>query len=334
MRKSIDCLDITCRMGCDYGFVLDPETKCPSCECRDPCDGALCPENYECRSVDVACEGEYCPPVPACLPKKPGQCPFLVPPGTDGSDIDSCQYECRSDSHCDTNKKCCSNGCGTQCIEPQLKTACQHLQTIQYHQAIELGVPAKQKYIAQCDENTGRFKEVQCGPDNVCWCVDEQGNEVIGTKTVNGAKPNCFSRQSPNTCPMYKCSVNCEHGYVTDAQGCKTCQCQDPCDQISCPVGEMCQLLKVYCIDEPCPKMPICVPNHDSVCTEGQPLKQNGKIVSCGPQRDADQCPSTHSCQLDITSRRGVCCGKTRMSPKPSSYGTIIDCSFAISFYR
>lgn len=115
LRKSIDCLDITCRMGCDYGFVLDPETKCPTCECRDPCDGAICPENYECRSVDVACEGEYCPPVPACLPKKPGQCPYLVPPGTDESDADLCQYECRSDTHCDGEKKCCSNGCGTQC---------------------------------------------------------------------------------------------------------------------------------------------------------------------------------------------------------------------------
>lgn len=311
LRKSIDCLDITCRMGCDYGFVLDPVTKCPTCECRDPCDGALCPDNYECRSVDVACEGEYCPPVPACLPKKPGQCPFLVPPGTDGSDVDSCQYECRSDSHCETNKKCCSNGCGTQCIEPQLKTACQHLQTIQYHQAVELGIPAKQKYIAQCDEITGKFTEIQCGPQNGCWCVDDQGNEIIGTKTFNGATPNCYSRQTSSSCPMYKCSANCEHGYVTDAQGCKTCQCQDPCDQISCPTGESCQLLKVYCIDEPCPKMPICVPQHDSVCTEGLPLKQNGKVVSCGPQRDADQCPSTHSCQLDITSRRGVCCGKT-----------------------
>lgn len=167
LRRTLDCLDITCRMGCDYGFVLDPETRCPTCECRDPCDSVECADGQECRSVEVSCEGEYCPPVPACLPRKPGQCPFLVPPGTEGSSSASCEYECRSDQHCAGARRCCSNGCGTQCVEPQLKTACQHLQTIQLHQATELGVPAKQKYIAQCNATTGAWLRVQCGPAKV-----------------------------------------------------------------------------------------------------------------------------------------------------------------------
>lgn len=307
LRESIDCLDITCRMGCDYGFVLDPVTKCPSCECRDPCENTLCPDNYECRLVDVSCEGEYCPAVPACLLKKPGQCPYLVPMTSTMTNM--CEYECRSDSHCDGNKKCCSNGCGTQCIEPQLKTACQHLQAVQYHQAIELGIPAKDKYIAQCDENTGKWKEIQCGPQNVCWCVDDQGGEIPGTKTVNGSRPNCYSRRNDDVCSPFNCNLNCEHGFNVDAMGCKTCQCQNPCDQISCPTGEVCQLLKVYCIDEPCPKMPICVPQHDSICAEGHPLQKEENVVICGP--NFEQCPSTHSCQLNVTSRQGVCCGKT-----------------------
>jgi hypothetical protein len=115
IRENIDCLDLTCRMGCDYGFVLDPETQCPSCTCRDPCDGVECGENQECRTVEVSCEGEYCPPVPVCFTKKPGQCPYLVPPAGEDSE-DACAYECRSDSHCSASKKCCSNGCGTVCI--------------------------------------------------------------------------------------------------------------------------------------------------------------------------------------------------------------------------
>lgn len=115
VRDNLECLDLTCRMGCDYGFVLDPETQCPTCNCRDPCENVQCEESEECRTVEVSCEGEYCPPVPACFPKKQGQCPFLVPPAGEDSE-DACAYECRSDNHCIGSKKCCSNGCGTVCI--------------------------------------------------------------------------------------------------------------------------------------------------------------------------------------------------------------------------
>uniref|UniRef100_A0A8D8ADW4 Papilin n=1 Tax=Culex pipiens TaxID=7175 RepID=A0A8D8ADW4_CULPI len=308
LRESLGCLDLTCRMGCDYGFILDSDTQCPSCECRDPCDTVSCPEGQECRSVEVSCEGEYCPPVPACFPKKPGQCPFLVPPGSENAESDSCEYECRTDSHCEGSKRCCSNGCGTQCVEPQLKTACQHLQTIQLHQASELGVPPKQKYIAQCDVD-GTFRTIQCGPGNACWCVDENGNEKSGTRTID-AQPNC-EIYPKSECPLRKCPP-CEYGHKIDANGCKTCECRNPCQEISCPRGEECQLIQVECISVPCPKMPICVPIRDSVCPEGLPLKSGGREIACGPQVDADLCPSTHTCQLNPISNRGSCCAKTR----------------------
>lgn len=119
VRDDLECLDLTCRMGCDYGFILDGDTQCPSCACRDPCEGIQCEDSHECRTVEVSCEGEYCPPVPACFPKKQGQCPFLVPPAGEDSD-DACAYECRSDNHCIGSKKCCSNGCGTVCIGESL----------------------------------------------------------------------------------------------------------------------------------------------------------------------------------------------------------------------
>ena len=56
--------------------------------------------------------------------------------------------------------------------------------------------------------------------------------------------------------------------------------------------------------------MPICVPLRDSICTEGLPLKLNGREINCGP--DADGCPTTHSCNLNPISNRGVCCAKSR----------------------
>lgn len=309
LKESLECLDLTCRMGCDYGFILDPDTQCPSCECRDPCDAVNCGDGHECRTVEVSCEGEYCPSVPACLPRKPGQCPFLVPPGNEGSGADFCEYECRSDFHCDGDMRCCSNGCGTQCVKPQLKTACQHLRAIQIHQSVELGIPAKQKYIAQCDENDGSWKEVQCGPDSICWCVDEEGNEKIGTRS-NQNSINC-TVQNIVECPLRKC-MPCEHGYLIDQMGCRTCECREPCKEISCPGGEVCELAQVECTDSPCPKLPLCVPIRDSLCTEGVPLKLNGREVSCGPQSEADFCPTTHSCQLNPMTNKGVCCSKTR----------------------
>lgn len=309
LRETLECLDLTCRMGCDYGFILDSDSQCPSCECRDPCDGVSCVDGQECRTVEVSCEGEYCPPVPACLPRKPGQCPFLIPPGNDGSSTDFCDYECRSDYHCEGDMRCCSNGCGTQCVSPQLKTACQHLQAIQIHQSVELGIPAKQKYIAQCDEKDGSWKSIQCGPDNICWCVDELGNERSGTRNTKDLM-NC-NIDAKIKCPLYKCQP-CENGYMIDEKGCRTCECRDPCKNISCPGGERCELVQIECTDSPCPKMPICVPFRDSICTEGNPLKLNGREISCGPQNDADQCPSTHSCQLNPMTNKGVCCPKTR----------------------
>lgn len=308
LREQLECLDVTCRMACDYGFILDPVTRCPSCECRSPCDGVECGEGHECRIVEVSCENEYCPPVPACMPRKPGQCPYLVPPGYDNLESDSCDFECRSDYHCDGSKRCCSNGCGTQCVEPELKTACQHLQSLQMHQSIELGVPAKDKYIAQCNEDGG-FKTVQCGPSNMCWCVDEYGKEKSGTRTTAG-RPNC-EIMARSDCGVVSCPP-CEHGYDIDENGCKTCQCKEPCNDISCPRGEKCELIKVECTDQQFCSLPICTPIRDSVCMEGLPFKIEGRELMCGPDNDLDSCPSTHTCQIDPVTKRGVCCPKTR----------------------
>ena len=195
-------------------------------------------------------------------------------------------------------------------LEPQLKTACQHLQSIQIHQAIELGMPAKQKYIAQCNDD-GSWKTIQCGPNNSCWCVDDRGNEKSGTRTTD-AIPNCSVK--PSNCPQLKCKP-CEHGFKFDENGCKTCHCKDLCGEIKCPLDEQCELVQVECINsnnntQPCPRMPICTPIRDSICTEGLPLKQNGREINCGP--DADACPTTHSCNLNPITKRGVCCAKSR----------------------
>lgn len=170
-------------------------------------------------------------------------------------------------------------------------------------------MPAKQKYIAQCNDD-GSWKTIQCGPD-ACWCVDDRGNEKSGTRTTDEI-PNCSV--SKENCPQLKCK-SCEHGYDFDNNGCKTCECKDLCKDIKCPLDEQCELVQVECISsnnntQPCPRMPICTPIRDSICTEGLPLKQNGREINCGPE--ADVCPTTHSCNLNPITKRGVCCAKSR----------------------
>uniref|UniRef100_T1GZW6 Uncharacterized protein n=1 Tax=Megaselia scalaris TaxID=36166 RepID=T1GZW6_MEGSC len=91
-----------------------------------------------------------------------------------------------------------------------------------------------------------------------------------------------------------------------------TCECRNFCDDISCSTGEECQLINVECVDKPCPKMPICIPKRESVCPEGSPLKQGDIEVTCGPHNEFEVCPTTHSCQLNPVTHRGVCCTKTR----------------------
>ena len=44
---------------------------------------------------------------------KPGTCP-----ATDGA-IGTCVEECLHDADCDGGHKCCSNGCGHVCVEPE-----------------------------------------------------------------------------------------------------------------------------------------------------------------------------------------------------------------------
>lgn len=55
----------------------------------------------------------------AGLPKKPGQCPYLVP--SNGA----CEWSCRTDAECGPAERCCATGCGTACTKAVHQTACQ-----------------------------------------------------------------------------------------------------------------------------------------------------------------------------------------------------------------
>ncbi|KAL1501147.1 hypothetical protein ABEB36_006531 [Hypothenemus hampei] len=307
LRESMDCLDLTCRMGCEYGFILSEETGCPICQCRDPCSGISCRQDEQCQLVEVSCRDHYCPPVPACLPKKLGQCPYLVPAASP-----SCDFQCNSDLSCNGSMRCCSNGCGTQCVEPLLFTACQHQRTLAEHQAHESGMPAGKVYIPECNED-GSFTNKQCHPGTKeCWCVDERGFEISETRSRNSSL-DCDVTLEPNKCSHLECTEDCEHGFEMDSNGCRTCQCIDPCSKISCRgEGETCRLVNVECISGSCPSVPMCLPKKENPCQHGEPLKlgTNEVLFTCGPE--SESCPSSHKCQLSPVGEYAVCCPKPR----------------------
>ncbi|RVE44599.1 hypothetical protein evm_010737 [Chilo suppressalis] len=304
VREELACLDLTCRMGCDYGFELGPG-RCPTCRCRDPCAGVACPKDRTCALVDVACDADYCPPVPACLPKKPGQCPYLVP------STGACEWSCRSDAECGAGERCCATGCGTACTKTEHQTACQQRRALALHMAAESGSPPAWTWVPTCRDD-GTYETVQCkGTDKACWCVDPAGNEIAGTRTTNST-PSC---DAPAQCPDAGCNdeVVCAHGRQLDSEGCPTCECRDPCAEAKCRDDETCELVPLECDGELCPPLARCAPS--PACPDGgQPLQVPGSTtapLTCGPRAAA--CPSTHACRFaPHDSTPAVCCPKPR----------------------
>ncbi|XP_045777097.1 kielin/chordin-like protein isoform X1 [Maniola jurtina] len=303
VRSELSCLDLTCRMGCDYGFELGAG-RCPTCKCRDPCVGVTCPSGRACALVDVACDADYCPPVPACLPRKAGQCPYLVPW------TGACEWACRSDAECGAEQRCCATGCGTACTSVVHQTACQQRRALAVHTAAESGNPPAWTWVPECKED-GTYAQVQCrgSSKKMCWCVDTAGNEVPGTRSTNST-PNC---DAPAICPDPGCDVEeiCPHGRLLDNKGCPTCVCRDPCAEAKCREDETCELVPLDCEGESCPPLARCSPSPQ--CPEGEPLQapDGSGALLCGP--NAAACPYTHACRFaPHDSRPSVCCPKPR----------------------
>ncbi|XP_070786559.1 nidogen-2 [Enoplosus armatus] len=61
------------------------------------------------------------------------------------------------------------------------------------------GKPEPQQYVPQCEPD-GQFSPVQCyGETTYCWCVDQDGREVSGTRSHDVVKPACLPSVAPPT---------------------------------------------------------------------------------------------------------------------------------------
>ncbi|KAJ8778401.1 hypothetical protein J1605_013588 [Eschrichtius robustus] len=61
------------------------------------------------------------------------------------------------------------------------------------------GTPRDNQYVPQCDD-LGYFMPLQChGKSDFCWCVDQDGREVPGTRSQPGITPACIPTLAPPT---------------------------------------------------------------------------------------------------------------------------------------
>lgn len=168
----------------------------------------------------------------------------------------------------------------------------------------------------------GEFERVQCSNERAgedCWCIDEYGVELPGTRNVTRGGVVC---KEPEHCNASACRMFCPSGFARDAEtGCTVCRCRDPCDGLDCPNGQTCQLQEVQCKSEPCPPLPTCKKSRSlaNYCPAGLPLAIEGssRPFLCGLDAGKPQCPPLYQCAVESGNDYGVCCPSTLSFHKP-----------------
>ncbi|KAI8425328.1 hypothetical protein MSG28_007100 [Choristoneura fumiferana] len=224
---------------------------------------------------------------------------------------------CASDDDCG-ERACCDTACGKTCVDP-LYTGCENIRLSSERISRALAAEnsrggrglIKSVRAPRCRTSDGEFEEIQCDNEIVssCWCVDQAGFEVPGTRAPAAALVNC-TRKAP--CAAHTCRMLCPLGFELDARGCPLCKCRDPCAGVTCPGQLSCQLEETPCLRPPCPPVPNCkrARSLQNICPAGEPLliSETSRPFLCGTDPGKPNCPPLYKCLVESGNDYGVCC--------------------------
>ncbi|VDP03126.1 unnamed protein product, partial [Soboliphyme baturini] len=286
---------------CPVFQAASTDKKLCTIECRSDYD---CAGNGKCCFNGCGMSCIYNEALTNRILNKIGQCPkpltiHLKKPQS------SCSSSCASDQDCAGSQKCCKSSCGAQCAYPEIATGCLHQRAT--FELLKDESPYNQLDLPTCDID-GMFEAIQCNK-NHCFCVNEKGWEVPGTRTeLRRAPPNC---RQPRSCPKWSCSKECLAGYTLNDDGCPLCECTDPCGKIRCGrSSDVCVAAKLSCTDD-CPPLPLCIANP---CSTGIPLRTTeSELILCN---SSSHCPSPYWCHEIGLLDQGVCCPGSQVSSR------------------
>uniref|UniRef100_F1MF97 Nidogen-2 n=1 Tax=Bos taurus TaxID=9913 RepID=F1MF97_BOVIN len=186
-----------CRSG--YEFADDRHTCILITPPPNPCEDGHhnCAPASQARCIHHGDGSFSC----ACLPGYAGD-------GHRCTDVDECsENRCHPSATCSNTPGSFSCRCqpgyygdGFQCTpEPtqRPRTVCERWrESLLEHYG---GTPRDDQYVPQCDD-LGHFTPLQChGKSDFCWCVDQDGREVQGTRSQPGITPACIPTVAPPT---------------------------------------------------------------------------------------------------------------------------------------
>ncbi|XP_070544252.1 SCO-spondin-like [Ptychodera flava] len=296
----------TCNMDCTTDNDCGGTQKC----CQTAC-GTMCtaPKTKETTNKARGSD-EVCPPVPRDASSK-------------------CINRCDDDTQCEANEKCCSIGCGTQCVKsikkatPPCWAEKENTPTTMFG---GISMPVLGTHQPTCDVE-GFHTPKQCDPSSgICWCVNSCGIPIDGTHTSGTL--NCEPKKTPchdkrrqlmSVAPLLgRFRVQCQDDGYYESRQChgSTCWCTDRCGNevtgtrghivdvsCECSNGERAwNCAKNPCDGVTCSAYPdaVCKPNMCGGCKAE--FWRNDEKVECEISKNG-QCPVTSdmptSCSAD-----------------------------------
>ncbi|XP_043214168.1 neurogenic locus notch homolog protein 2-like [Amphibalanus amphitrite] len=278
-----DMYDCTNRQ-CPVGYICDDQftTGARCIKARETCADKICAPGEECYEEEdgAICIQNYIAEGSINRETKAGRCPAIRP----GSYRGDCQDECRYDSECPRQQRCCNNGCASVCLNPDFRRTCDQL---------------------------------TCPPGHVCVDGDSSQDAVcVDTapkETGRCPSPSLWDARTRSCEEQCQYDSQCSGDQRCCSNGCAlVCTAPDTrklCDEISCEPGTACvesptEDAQCFRTDEKfglCPKLPATgslgggcqdTCRYDAQCADNTKCCNNGCASVCLAPRKPD-CETT-----------------------------------------